>query len=426
MRWFCSLIVVLIAAHAVLAADSPSTAAPAGGSPTSPVPARVLANGPDGYMLVAYVDCGPSRMAVGEGGSLRQLRGQSFTWPQALVHESLGSVAFDDSAVVYEVAGLRPDDEYVLGFTCWDFDRQGRMQSVRFGTGTPDGWTTVLPAAPAEAWYMDKSTWCQLFLPVSEQYRTAGRFQVSFHREGAANAVVSEVWLLRKPKSDDSKTVRRVAIITGDEYPGHLWRQTAPELASVLRTDPRLEVTIEESPFMLASPLMVHYDAVVLNYMTWKPRPDPGEIVWSALQRYVESGKGLTLVHYACGAFQPWDGFVKLAGRVYDPKLRGHDPHGSFEVRVSDRGHPITAGMQAFKTTDELYTCLAGDTPIQVLAEATSVVDQKVYPVSFVLEVGKGRVFHSTLGHDLAALRVPGTRDLYRRATAWVTGLDPS
>jgi len=420
-----------LVSSALVSADDPAAPVPpVHQGPNAPVPARVLTNGPDGYELAAYVDCGPSRMAIGEGGSLRQLRGEPFAWKESLVYESLGTVAFDDSEVVYEVAGLHAQDEYVLGFTWWDFDRNGRVQSVRFGTGEPDAWATVLPAAPTQAWYMDKPTWCQLYLPIPEQYLKPGHFQVSFHREGPANAVVSEVWLLRKPSAQakptiDPRDLRRVVIITGDDYPGHLWRLTAPELASILRADPRLEVTIQESPYMLASPLMAHYDAAVIHYMNWKPRPDPGEAVQKGLDQYVQSGKGLVFVHFACGAFQQWKGFVKVAGRVWDPNLPPHDPYGPFEVQVTDRDHPITAKMEPFKTTDELYTCLVGDTPIRVLLEATSAKDHKNHPMGFVHEAGKGRVFHSPLGHDLAALRAPGARELYRRAAAWVTGLEP-
>ena len=45
--------------------------------------------------------------------------------------------------------------------------------------------------------------------------------------------------------------------------------------------------------------------------------------------------------------------------------------------------------------------------------------------MAFVLEYGKGRVFHCTLGHDVKALSVPAVQELYRRATAWTAGLPP-
>jgi type 1 glutamine amidotransferase len=118
-------------------------------------------------------------------------------------------------------------------------------------------------------------------------------------------------------------------------------------------------------------------------------------------------------------------GGVDSSGRVYDPKLPPHDPHGPFRVQVADPDHPITRGMQAFETVDELYTCLAGDAPIHTVASARSKVDGKDYPMAFVLEYGKGRVFHCVLGHDVRALSAAGVMELYRRGTAWAAGLPP-
>ena len=84
----------------------------------------------------------------------------------------------------------------------------------------------------------------------------------------------------------------------------------------------------------------------------------------------------------------------------------------------------LIPGLSDFDTDDELYTCLTGDVPIQVLATATSKVDKKVYPMAFVLNPGKGRVFHCVLGHDVQALgESVGT--LYRCGTAWAAGLPP-
>jgi uncharacterized protein len=130
-------------------------------------------------------------------------------------------------------------------------------------------------------------------------------------------------------------------------------------------------------------------------------------------------------VHFACGAFQEWNRFPVLAGRAWDPELRGHDPHGAFTVEIADAAHPIMRGMTAFETVDELYTCLAGETPIHILATARSKVDQKDYPIAFVLTYGKGKVFHCVLGHDAKALTNPSVGELFRRGTAWTAGLSP-
>jgi len=218
--------------------------------------------------------------------------------------------------------------------------------------------------------------------------------------------------------------VKRVLIVTGQDYPGHKWKETAPVLAKDLGADARLKVTVNEDPKCLASPDLAQYDAVVLHFMNWE-QPDPGPEARANLKKFVEGGKGLMLVHFACGAFQEWPEFRNLAGRSYDPKLRPHDPFGPFRVEITDTKHLVTKGMKAFETTDELYTCLAGDRPIQVLATARSKVDGKDYPMAFAFEYGKGRVFHSPLGHDVAAFSNAATAELLRRGCAWAAGLEP-
>jgi type 1 glutamine amidotransferase len=216
----------------------------------------------------------------------------------------------------------------------------------------------------------------------------------------------------------------KVLVLTGNEYPGHPWKETAPLLAKFLASDPRLATSVNADPKFLASPKLHEYDAIVLNYMNWQS-PDPGPEARENLKKFVESGKGLVLVHFACGAFQGWPEFKNIAGRVWDPKLRGHDPHGKFTVEITGVEHPITKGMKAFETIDELYTCLTGDKEIQVLAKATSKVDKKDYPMAFVNQYGKGRAFHCVLGHDARALTPAGVQELYCRGTAWAAGLTP-
>ncbi len=43
--------------------------------------------------------------------------------------------------------------------------------------------------------------------------------------------------------------------------------------------------------------------------------------------------------------------------------------------------------------------------------------------MAFVLTPGKGRVFHSPLGHDTQALKAEGARKLYLQGTRWAAGV---
>jgi type 1 glutamine amidotransferase len=218
----------------------------------------------------------------------------------------------------------------------------------------------------------------------------------------------------------------KILLLTGNEYPGHKWRETAPWIARFLATDRRLTVDVNIEPQFLASPELHTYDAIVLNYLNWKS-PDPGEKARENLKKFIEEGKGLVIVHNACAAFGDWPEFKAIAGRAWNPnRVRGHDPYGSFQVEITGVDHPITKGMKPFETTDELYTCLlTSGRPVEVLAKAISKVDKKDYPMALVNHYGKGRVFLCVLGHDVKALSSEGTQELYRRGTAWAAGLPP-
>jgi type 1 glutamine amidotransferase len=365
------------------------------------------------------LDCGSDALADDEHGTrIVRTHGDSHAIPDSPAPFS--REARDAERVEFSVEGLQAGTDYVLGFTWWDADAEGRVQSVQLATGNE--WTTVVPPAIPLAFHGDQPTWARVLLPIPGEFVKNGSLSVAFVREAGESVGVNELWLLGRERNEARK---RVLIVTGDDWTGHLWRETGPEIAGILREDARLEVSITESPFILGSPLLDQYDAVVLHFKNYTERLPLNEAVWSGLERYVESGKGLVLVHFGCGAFQEWEGYVRLCGRVWDPEKRGHDPYGPFEVRVVNAGHPITSGMASFDTADELYTCLVGTPPIDVLFDATSKVDGTIHPMGFVVPESSGSVFHCTLGHDVPSLQHPGTRDLYRRAVAWAAGLEP-
>jgi type 1 glutamine amidotransferase len=211
----------------------------------------------------------------------------------------------------------------------------------------------------------------------------------------------------------------RVLLVTGVDYAGHHWKETAPVVRNLLEQDKRFEVRIVEDPEFLATPVVFDYDAIILHFKNYKP------LVRAAAARenlttFVKQGKGLVLLHFACGAFEDWPEFRQLAGKVWDGT--SHDPRGPFQVKIVDPNHPITRGMKDFDADDELYTCLTGDRKVQILAVARSKVKGADQPMAFVFDYGKGRVFHTPLGHDVKALQMPGVAELIRRGTAWAAG----
>ena len=372
---------------------------------------------PNGFRRVAFLNCGADRRVSGSGVTISQLTGQSHTYGGQPI--TLQTVAWHGNSLEYKITGLSPDKDYMLGFAWWDVDRNGRVQSVSFGSGRRGEWTEVLPPSPVMANYKGKPTWARVVLPIRSEFADDGRMRVAFRKHGESNVTVSEMWLLERTGAEPEK---RVAVVTGDDIAGHHWRTVSAEVARILRKDDRLQVSIQETPYLYASPLVDYWDATVLCFQNDHMKTGPD--IWSGLRDHVSEGAGLVLVHFACGAFQEWEDFVKVAGRVWNPDLRAHDPRGKFTVNISDADHSITEGLSDFQTFDELYTCLDGDTSIEVLATATSKVDNKKYPMAFTNTFGDGSVFHCTLGHDLRAFEAEEVGRLYLRGLAWTLGLD--
>lgn len=410
----------------------------------------VAAGLPAGARVVAYCDCGVEKQdKSSDGVSLRVLNGQNWAWKGPADNPAALTAAYTGGRLKCDVSGLKPKLHYQLGFTWWDFDANGREQSVWIGG------KQVLAKTALPAWQGKQQGPAQLTVAIPADAIKNGKIAIEFRGEGRSNVVCSEIWLIESATPFAAMTAtatitivpappsvarvtkpevranagaqKKILIVTGCDYPGHKWQLTTPALTAALAKDKRLEISVVEDANFLGAPELKNYDAVVLHYQNHEI-PAPGAAAFANFRRFVEEGRGLVLVHFACGAFIDWStkivsrDFLPLAGRVWNPKLRGHDPRGPFSVRVTDQAHPITAGLADFETTDELYTCLEGDVPIQVLAQATSKVDKKTYPMAFVLTPGQGRVFHSVLGHDVQAFNdAVGT--LYRRGTAWAAGL---
>ncbi len=221
----------------------------------------------------------------------------------------------------------------------------------------------------------------------------------------------------RSAQADADRTVR-VCIVTGVDERSHDWKTTGPILREMLEQNRRLEVRIIEDPEILGTNLIDDYDVLFLHFKNYTPLTREAKSREN-LVRFVKKGGGLVMFHFACGAFQEWPEFVELAGRVWNPKKRSHDPRGPFMVRVIDAEHPIMQGVQDFEITDELYTCLDGSPKIHVIAAATSKVDGKEYPMAFVRNFGQGRVFHIVLGHDKKAIEAKGLERLLQQGVLW-------
>jgi len=243
-----------------------------------------------------------------------------------------------------------------------------------------------------------------------------------------------------------------VLIVDGQSGgPYHVWRLTTSILKKELEETKLFQVTVATSPefpgdFSNFHPNFTDYKAIVWNY----DAPDwPGDLR-QQLEDYVRNGGGLVIVHAADNAFPDWPAFNQMAGiggwrnrsekagpfwYFKDGKLLSDGspgPAGShgarlpFQVVTRDPEHPIMKGLPAawMHNADELYAHLRGPGQnMTVLATAYSDPKNKGTghdePMLMVLSYGKGRIFHTTMGHDAAALSCVGFLTTYQRGTEW-------
>ena len=210
----------------------------------------------------------------------------------------------------------------------------------------------------------------------------------------------------------------KVLIVTGFDVGSHKWEESTKLVHAILEKTGRFEATISEDKEVFAATSLSDYQAVVLSYGFWK-EADPSEKAQAGLLDYVKNGGNVVALHFACSSFQDWNEYGVLLGRVWKEGIGGHGPYGEFEVNIKAPQHPITKGLEDFKTEDELYAKLNGDAKIEVLASAYSDWSGKVEPIVFVKKYGKGRVVQNVLGHGLDSKQNESYQRLLCRGVEW-------
>lgn len=243
----------------------------------------------------------------------------------------------------------------------------------------------------------------------------------------------------------------KVLIIDGQN--NHNWQQTTPVLKKILEDTNRFTVDIATSPpkgkkeeMDKFRPPLSKYDVIVSNY-NGEPWGQPLNGDFEAL---LKEGKiGFVVVHAANNAFGGWKEYNQMIGmgwrgntggdRLYlddsgkEVKVvsgkgdgSGHRYVGPFTVTIRDPEHPITKGMpkEWLHVRDELYDNMRGPIEnVKVLATAYSDKEKKgtgVHePMIWTVSYGKGRVFHTPMGHDANAMRCWGFAGTLTRGTEW-------
>ena len=247
----------------------------------------------------------------------------------------------------------------------------------------------------------------------------------------------------------ENKGPLKALIVDGQN--NHGWQATTPVLKSLLEETGLFTIEVATSPkagqpMDAFKPNFSKYDVIVSNY-TGDDWPKETQ---DALVEYMNNGGGLVIFHAADNAFpkwQEWNEMIAIGGwggrneksgpmvRYRDGKVvfdnspgpgGTHGPQHEFQVIIRDRDHAITAGLPEkwMHASDELYSKLRGPAKNMTVL-ATAYADPAKQgtgehePMLFTIRYGKGRIFHTALGHAPEQMRSIGFIVTLQRGTEW-------
>src|SRR5687767_14442287 len=239
-------------------------------------------------------------------------------------------------------------------------------------------------------------------------------------------------------------------IVDGQNNHGN-WPQTTKMMKKYLEDTKLFTVavatTAKQGTDETFKPDFAKYNVVISNY---NGAPWPKE-TRDKFVEYVRGGGGFVVIHAANNAFGDWKEYNEIIGlggwggrneksgpyvyldangkEVRDEAQGGgghHGPQHPFQLIIRDPDHPVTKGMPRawMHVNDELYDLLRGPGEnMHILA--TAYADKakggsgRHEPMIFTVEYGKGRVFHTPMGHGNDSQECVGFITTFTRGCQW-------
>ena len=216
----------------------------------------------------------------------------------------------------------------------------------------------------------------------------------------------------------------KVLLLSGKN--NHEWQKTTPLLQNILENSGICKVTVTNLPDTLTFEVLKKFNVIVCNWNSW---PDNDfrldRYNEEAFENYVKKGGGMVFFHASASSFYAWPEYHRMGiGRWGKETHHGSPTLG--KVIELDQSHPVTKGISEFFITDEIWekTDLYPEAKVLAIITANDLKDGHFIrePAVFVNQVGKGKCFYTTMGHNEHALLNAGLQTLLVRATLWTAG----
>lgn len=219
----------------------------------------------------------------------------------------------------------------------------------------------------------------------------------------------NSVWKA-KPKTADA--IRALVVTGGHDHDS--------EFYSVF-DDGGIKAVVDPHPAVFGGDIRKRADVLVL-YDMMKTLDEKRR---KNLQAFVESGKGVVVLHHAIGNNVDWPWWYEevVGGRWLFEPVNGKVGSYKHDVDLTIKPamqHPVLKGIGTFGIHDETYKDLWISPKVKVLLTTDDKTSDG--PVAWISPYEKSRVVYIQLGHDRNANLNPNFQRLVRNAIQWAAG----